>query len=441
MINFDIIFSKFSPDADENHEVKELSTKLLSSISKFCKGNMIDAEPILVGSSSRGTALKGADIDIFIRFYRKYNTKDMEKLGLKIGHEVLPNGVEKYAEHPYVSSYIGKRKVDIVPCFIINEASERVTSVDRTPLHSAYLGKQLDDQLKREIILLKLFLRKQGIYGSELKTNGFSGYVTELLVLRFRTFLSTIEYLSSLKGKLVIGQKEFTEAFNSPVIIIDPVDATRNASAAVSLTSLSIFKLSAKAFIKNPSADYFGLEPIQVPAENVNRGTKFYLIKFKRPDIVDDIIFPQVQKMINSIIRNANIKGFRILNSEYYIGGNGEYVEVLLELEKDVLPNVIIHAGPPVEIENALIFMEKYSGTKTLRGPYVNGDRLYVELPNDKREFIQNLMEDIRNIDLGKHINKVKQNMIIESYDGKPPDLEVTKVFLSKRNPNTLSST
>ncbi|EQD28631.1 tRNA CCA-pyrophosphorylase, partial [mine drainage metagenome] len=153
MINFDIIFSKFSPDADENHEVRELSAKLLSSISKFCKDNKIEAEPILVGSSSRGTALKGADIDIFIRFSRKYNTKDMEKLGLKIGHEVLTNGVEKYAEHPYVSSYIGKRKVDIVPCFIINDALERVTSVDRTPLHSAYLGKQLNDQLKREIIL------------------------------------------------------------------------------------------------------------------------------------------------------------------------------------------------------------------------------------------------------------------------------------------------
>ncbi|EQD39352.1 tRNA CCA-pyrophosphorylase [mine drainage metagenome] len=193
-------------------------------------------------------------------------------------------------------------------------------------------------------------------------------------------------------------------------------------------------------FIKNPSTDYFGLEPIQVPAENVNRGTKFYLIKFKRPDIVDDIIFPQVQKMINSIIRNAQIKGFRILNSEHYIGGNGEYVEVLLELEKDLLPNVIIHTGPPVDLENVLIFMEKYSRMKTLRGPYVNGDRLYVELPNDKREFIQNLREDIRSIDLGKHINKIKQNMIIESYDEKPPDLEVTKVFLSKKNPNTLLS-
>ena len=269
MIDFGCILSTFTPDQEELGKVKRLSDDLIREISKYCQGHNIKAEPILVGSSSRGTSLKGADIDIFIRFHRSYEIREMERLGLQIGHAVLRNGIEKYAEHPYVSSYEFVQKVDIVPCFIINDASEKLTSVDRTPLHNEYLKKHLSDAQKKEVILLKLFLRRQGIYGSELKTNGFSGYVTELLIVNFGSFLSTLNHLSTLKGNLVIGDPNSVKRFESPVIIIDPTDPIRNAGAAVSLTSLSIFKLSSKAFIKNPSEDYFGITVFQFSVNSV----------------------------------------------------------------------------------------------------------------------------------------------------------------------------
>ena len=104
MIDLKRVIAEYSPDIKETESVKKLSDDLINKIKEYCRLQNIKAEPLLVGSSSRGTSLRGADIDIFIRFQRSYGIREMENLGLEIGHSVLRNGVEKYAEHPYVSS-------------------------------------------------------------------------------------------------------------------------------------------------------------------------------------------------------------------------------------------------------------------------------------------------------------------------------------------------
>ena len=433
MIDLKKVIAGYSPDTAEIESVRKLSDDLMSKIREYCRIHGINADPLLVGSSSRGTSLRGADIDIFIRFKRSYGIREMEKLGLEIGHYVLMEGVEKYAEHPYVSSNEFGRKVDVVPCFMIDNATERITAVDRTPLHSEYLKTHLTDQQKDEVKLLKLFMRKQGIYGSELKTNGFSGYVTELLIVNYGSFLSAITHISNLKGKLVIGEPEATGKFASPVIIIDPTDQQRNAGAAVSLTALSILKLCGKTFLREPSESYFGMEPDKKPSKNVDRGTIFYIIRLKRPEIVDDIIFPQVQKMISSITRASKEYSFNIINSEYSVE---DEIQVLLELETDILPEVKLHSGPPVESDNVIPFLEKNSGNDVMRGPYVIDGRIYVELKNSMNVYDQVLSKILENADLGKHINKMKGEFKIQRYKGKLPDLKVSINFLSKRNPN-----
>lgn len=433
MIDLKRVIAEYSPDIKETESVKKLSDDLINKIKEYCRLQNIKAEPLLVGSSSRGTSLRGADIDIFIRFQRSYGIREMENLGLEIGHSVLRNGVEKYAEHPYVSSNEFGRKVDIVPCFIINNAKERLTAVDRTPLHSEYLKANLTMQQKDEVKLLKLFMRKQGIYGSELKTNGFSGYVTELLIVNYGSFLSAITHISTLKGQLIIGEPEATKKFVSPVIIIDPTDQQRNAGAAVSLTALSILKLSGKTFLREPSDSYFGMAPVKNPSQNVDRGTMFYIIRFRRPEIVDDIIFPQVQKMISTLTRASKEYSFNIINTEYSVD---EEIQVLLELETDILPSVKLHSGPPVESDNVIPFLQKHSGNDVLRGPYVMDGRIFVELRNTMNVYDNALNKILETADLGKHINKVKQEFKIERHKGKLPDLAVSTNFLSKRNPN-----
>lgn len=120
-MNLDLVLASIRPDREEQATIDRVVRELTSRISDILKRDGIKAEPRLVGSVSKGgTHLKDADIDIFIVFSREYREWEMESMGgLRVGHEVLPEGQEKYAEHPYVSGrYLG-RKVDIVPCYQI----------------------------------------------------------------------------------------------------------------------------------------------------------------------------------------------------------------------------------------------------------------------------------------------------------------------------------
>ena len=97
------ILEKARPSKDESTILSSTSEEILSRIKSYCSSNSISAEPMVVGSLSKGTNLSGSDIDIFVVFSKDYSRQDLERLGLKIGHECLPGSKEKYAEHPYVS--------------------------------------------------------------------------------------------------------------------------------------------------------------------------------------------------------------------------------------------------------------------------------------------------------------------------------------------------
>ncbi|MEF8886126.1 MAG: nucleotidyltransferase domain-containing protein, partial [Haloarculaceae archaeon] len=62
-----------------------------------------DVEVVLVGSTARDTWLAGdRDVDLFVRFPTEYSREELAAFGLQVGHAVLPDGHEEYAEHPYV---------------------------------------------------------------------------------------------------------------------------------------------------------------------------------------------------------------------------------------------------------------------------------------------------------------------------------------------------
>ncbi len=174
---FEGVISRYLPDPSEIDRKKGIARKLMGNLDSEIRKRGIKADTILVGSIARGTSLKNSDIDIFIRFSSDYSREELERHGLELGFSIFPKAVPRYAEHPYVSSILEDTKVDIVPCYRIEVNSGTISSVDRTPLHTIYMQGKLDESKIKEVVLLKLFLKRQGIYGSELRTEGFSGYV------------------------------------------------------------------------------------------------------------------------------------------------------------------------------------------------------------------------------------------------------------------------
>ncbi|MEM4192125.1 MAG: CCA tRNA nucleotidyltransferase [Candidatus Anstonellales archaeon] len=206
----------------------------------------------LYGSVAKGTNLRGDyDLDMF------YETNGDKHKGFEdILNAVKVRGLDymiKYSEHPYVKVRYMGYNIDLVPI-----SSTHRSAVDRTPLHYRYVISKLDDNKRDEVRLLKRFMKTLGLYGADNRVNGFSGYLCELLIIKYGDFLSVLESASKWKIPVRIELETKSEReFSDPMIVIDPTDANRNAGAAVSLSTLSRFIIYSKGFIKSPSEQYF----------------------------------------------------------------------------------------------------------------------------------------------------------------------------------------
>ena len=93
--DYDSIYRKNVPDSAEEDKVKKIVETTKTSIIKILQEKRISAEVELVGSTSKGTNLKGGDIDIFIVFPQSFTRDEIVKHGLEIGHRVLSDAKEK----------------------------------------------------------------------------------------------------------------------------------------------------------------------------------------------------------------------------------------------------------------------------------------------------------------------------------------------------------
>src|SRR4030042_4727964 len=127
------------------------------------------------------------------------------------------------------------------------------------------MKEHLEDEIRDEVRLLKMFMKGISVYGAEKKVGGFSGYLCELLILHYESFLKALEAFANHKRRIVVDienlyedrEKEISLLFNEPLIMIDPVDKGRNVASAVQPQKLHTFVAASQAFLKTPRQSCF----------------------------------------------------------------------------------------------------------------------------------------------------------------------------------------
>mgnify|MGYP000008084350 CR=1 FL=1 len=415
------ILEKVKPTEKEKNQMNEIVKNLQNKVKEISSDMNIDIKPILVGSTARGTWLSGEqDIDLFLLFPQETDRCQLEKLGLEIGKKVSEGkGKEQYAEHPYINTRIDGFDIDIVPCYNVDDPSEPQSSVDRTPHHQNYIEKNLENEQTTEVLLLKKFLKGVGTYGSELKVHGFSGYLSELLIIHYETFDNLIESVKKWDEKKVIApndnrsKKDLKKAFpESPLILIDPVDPSRNVAAALSKENYAKFVRAAESFSQSPDKKFFFPNP---PLKNKNkirqmikkRKSKIFLINLELDEeIVHDILYPQLRKTERKLRNKLEREDFKVIRSRVWAGKNK--AAVIIELDYPKISKVNTHEGPPLGI-SVKPFLEKHKNSeKKLTGPYIDKKgKMVFELErkqNKARKILEKSLKD--NKGLGKNIKK-----------------------------------
>lgn len=402
------VLRRVTPDRKELKKLEKVSAEIIRNLELNAKKLKIKVQVLLGGSASRGTSMNGNyDLDFFMRFESE---KDIEKYYKRI---VKPNFKDLKLIHGTRDYYKFKYKsfdIEIIPSVKYESPKKAKNSADISYFHINYLKNYYarNPKLKKEVLLLKQFLKANEVYGSESARGGFSGYVTELLIIHYKSFEKLLTAMESAKPKVIIDiekhykepkkvlQKMKKSKIRGPLIIVDPLLPERNAAASVSYSAFSEFLFRVKYFLKEPMLKLFkirGLKIGLVTERSNRRGTK--LIKYKIKDGLNsdfNVTKAKLLKKMKQLIKVLDREGWDI-----YSYGVTDDKFLFFEFESLNVSKAKRHYGPFVWVEKEYFnqFFEKWKNNK-LGKPYVHKNKLVVDVyrKKDLKDEIKSYLND-----------------------------------------------
>ncbi len=379
---------------DEN--LLEFERKLRPKLKKY------KAKLFVGGSLAKQTLIKRDtkyDIDIFIMFnYQKYKNKSKELS--KYLSSILKSAKLKYillkGSRDYFQCNFKGLRIELIPILEIKKPSQALNITDISPLHVIYILNQIKKKKKiaNEIRIAKAFCYGTDCYGAESYIKGFSGYVLEVLVSYYGSFLKFVKAASRWKiptkteNRIVIDPRRYYKSKNkifkelneaklkSPLILIDPVQKERNAAAALNFKTFIRFIKACKDFLAKPSEKFFFREAFDINAwkkKAKKQKAKLVILKTISTKKKKDIAGAKLKKFYEFLFFYMKKNGFKVLSGEFDFDEKtiqSKFYFILKEPSK-----IYIIAGPPIDIDVKYIKAFK----KKWKGAFVKKRRLYVK--------------------------------------------------------------
>jgi tRNA nucleotidyltransferase (CCA-adding enzyme) len=406
------VLKRVNPSESERKKVQALAKKLTEKVKEEAKEKKVKTEIRVEGSVAKNTWLRDCpEIDIFMRVPTTMPREAFGTVCLEIAKKAIEGyeQIERFAEHPYLEAIVDNVWVNVVPCYRVKRG-EWVSATDRTPFHTDYVKPLLDERMGGEVRLLKRLMKGVGVYGAEIKVGGFSGYLCELLVLNYGSFVEVLRSAADWKERTVIDYEGHYERiddakklFEEPFVMVDPVDKGRNVAAAVRKERLDEFVAASRAFLKTPDLKFFyprEMEALKVK-ELVNkikaRGSAIVFISFEGIPTVPDVLWGQLYKSQRSLRKMIQQHDFTVLRDDVW--SNEKNLNIFIfEVENRFIPNMKRHLGPPLrkkqECEN---FLRKHVGAdSTVSGPRVEEGRWVVDVKRKHTDLVNLLNEKLR---------------------------------------------
>jgi len=431
------VLQKITPEQKDRGRLKTTISKLTNKVKEKLITHHQKASIELVGSTAKDTYLKNnLDIDLFIVFPSSEPSETIAQTTLQIGREILKDTEECYAEHPYIRGNFFDYKVELVPCYQITDASEKISAVDRTPLHTKYVKHHLSEDQKQDVRLLKQFLIGIGCYGAEAEIQGFSGYLCELLIIKYESFHNLLQNVTKWKEgiKITLTNHPIPD-FDDPLVFIDPVDKDRNVAAAVVLQTFHRFITASRDYLHQPKETFYFPKPTKpwslekIERVLIKQEATYIGIQFEKPRIIKENLFPQLRKACNAIEKQSSEEGFIILDTRFHVDGEKNLIYLIIKTTEKPLSETVTHKGPPVKLKkNTKEFIDKWKNhSATVVEPFKEDDRIFVTLKRPYRHLKNYLSDTLSSFSLGKHIDTIveKKYKILSQHELIKSDLQL----------------
>jgi tRNA nucleotidyltransferase (CCA-adding enzyme) len=355
------VLKRIKPSRKEELELKDVAKEVMSKIK--IPNTVVE----LGGSSAKGTWLKGNhDIDIYVKFNPKYYE------GMNIS-ETLQKVVKKatvvHGSRDYLQLEVREFEIELIPIININDVEDADNITDISPFHKKWVlqYKQYADDIR----LAKAFAKANGLYGAESYIRGFSGYSIEVLTIYYKGFDNLIKNVAKWKTKTVLdiekhhrGRVRLNKSKTvSPLIVIDPVQSTRNVTAVVSREKYNLFKKIAKKYLKNPSDEFFEAKQFSLnDLKKKRKNAKLICLKLEPLDGKRDVVGAKLLKSFEFMKRELFLHDFSVKDAGW---DWSEAALLWFIVENKSLSSKVKHYGPPTDKKDRLKhFKEKWKGTK-----------------------------------------------------------------------------
>ncbi|MGM5480232.1 MAG: CCA tRNA nucleotidyltransferase [Nanobdellota archaeon] len=391
-VNYDTILKRIKPSVEEKQQLNDQITTLCSELKQEAQhiGEQIEVSP--GGSTAKGTFLTGDfDIDIFVRF--KQSTTD---LSAKLESMLKPISkqygftIERvHGSRDYFTFTHENYVFEIVPVKYVQQKEDAQNITDMSPLHVKWVAKRTTKELQDDIRLAKQFFKANGLYGAESYIKGFSGHVLDILIIYYQGFNSFLKGISEWKEKTIIDMHDSENPLEnlsrakkeSPLILIDPIDSSRNAAAALSKEKYELCKQQVKAFLSQPQEKFFDIP--QFSKENViKRTTKesiSFIVRITPLEGKKDVVGAQILKIFNYLKAELKRNDFKIEHDEWWFDQKETIIS--LTTKNETLSQYVYRQGPPTQKKEDV---ERFKNVHT--STTIKDDRYYAKV---KRKYLK----------------------------------------------------
>jgi len=410
----------FSVSSKDTYYLSLESALFLKLLKGAIKKSKIKAIPFIGGSFAKNTMVQSDnyDIDIFIRFDKKYSEEQLSSLLQKIAKNLKIDYNKLHGSRDYIQIEKSKKLTfEVIPVVKINKPKEARNTTDLSYFHVNYVKSKLkkNKKLIREIGLAKKFFKAQKVYGAESYISGFSGYAVECLIIYYKSFEKMLKAFLSLKvkDKIIIDSEKQHKKGNilmeineskthSPIVLVDPTFKERNVLAALSEETFNKLGEKVKEFLSKPSQLYFEIKPIDefnLRRQAKKANSEFVKIAISTDKQAGDIAGTKLKKFSRYLISEIK-KYFDVVLDEFdYKLGNNANIYLIAKSKKE-----IIKRGPPIKMKKDADAFRRVNKKNKV---YIEDKRLYarVKVNFSCREFInsfaQKYSDKINEMDVG----------------------------------------
>ncbi len=365
------VLNKIKPSKEEREKIQSIANSFISLLRKKKISCFIG------GSVGKDTFLRNLkDIDIYLLMNDEEELEDIKNKLFDLFDKIyVLKGSREYF-HIWYKDFL----FECIPILNIDKPENAVNTTDISKFHVEFVKSKIKEnsKLREEILLLKYFLKQKELYGAESYIKGFSGYLSEVLVIHFGSFLNVLCFFSKIKelpvniGVNNVLLEEFKKRgkINDYFNISDPVLISRNLGMAVSKENFYRLIFESKKFLNNfnfkREDKYEKLKRFWINNKRkLEKGYRCCEIKLNLEKLYLnyfnwDIVGSKVLKLKEKIERELKEKMFGVVRTVFKINKEKKEGRILLITTRFSL--IKIHKGPHILRENIYIdqFLKKY---------------------------------------------------------------------------------